>query len=365
MELYLLRLLDNLDRSRVQPFVLVPGYRDAFRSSPQKFIDAVEASGVPLLRTPDPGAGRGLSQLRETKHTVSLLRAVGAGIVHIHTCRSEGANKITVAARLAGARVVRTEHFPPATLARRVTRYRIKPFDYITDYIVAGSDNDRREQLELLHRKPEKVIRSHNSVAVDALQRAPSGATSNFPLPPGLPVIGTTSRLVPQKDHAVLLDAFRLVLANFGPAHLLIVGEGDLRPELESQARALGIESYVTFAGHADDPLPYMRAMHVAAMPSRYEVFSLSMLEFMALGKPLVTSDHPSFLEAIKPGVHGLVVPTGDAAQLADALVRLLRDAPLREQMGAAARERARDFDISRLASDMMDLYDRTLSPPR
>jgi glycosyltransferase involved in cell wall biosynthesis len=118
------------------------------------------------------------------------------------------------------------------------------------------------------------------------------------------------------------------------------------------------VTGHVHFAGYQKDPLPFMQAADVAAFPSIFEVLSLAMLEVMALGKPVVASDHASFLEAITPGREGLIVPRRRSAPLAEALIRVLHHPDFATELGAAASCRVRSqFTIDRLAADMADLY--------
>jgi L-malate glycosyltransferase len=120
----------------------------------------------------------------------------------------------------------------------------------------------------------------------------------------------------------------------------------------------LEVTDHVHFAGFQQDVLPFLQAADVGAMPSLFEVFSLAMLEFMALGKPVVAFDHPSFLEAMRPGREGLIVPTGQSHSLAEALVRVLDGPELARSLGTAAARRVRsNFTIDRLAADMAQLY--------
>ena len=366
MELYLLRLMRHLDRARYEPAVLVPGYTDAFRSSPQRVMAEVQATGVPLLRPPDPGTLRGVSTAKELYHTARLLRTHGTDIVHIHTCRPEGARKVTFAARLAGvAGLLRTEHFPPSVTSRPSSPYLVKPLDWLTDYIVTGSEGDRQEQINLLKRPPEKVYRSYNSVELEQFEpdHDARAAKGRLGLDPDAPVVCNVGRLVIQKGQVYLIEAMAQVIQRYGPVNLLFVGDGELGPELRARAIALNIADHVHFVGFQDDVVPYMQATDVAAMPSLWEVFSLAMLEFMALGKAVVASNHSSFLEAITDGKNGLIVPMKDSKGLAEAILRLLEDEALRARLGQAGLKRVRaHFGLERLASDMMGLYDRVLA---
>lgn len=363
MELYLFRLIRHLDRTRYTPAVLIPGFSDPYRSSSQRVIDGVRVMDVPLLRPDNPNGG---STLGELKGMVALLSSHRAQIVHIHTCRPEGARKVVLAARLARVRaVVRTEHFPPSATIRKATKYLIKPFDWMTDYIITGSEGDRQEQIELLKRSPSKVFRSYNSIELDKYNPEHNirEAKAALGLDPDVPVIGTVGRFVPVKGQTYLIEALAQIINHYGPVNLLLVGGGELQSELETQAESLGIADFVHFIGFQEDVTPYMQATDIAAMPSLYEVFSLAMLEFMALGKPVIGSDHSSFREAFKDNQYGLIVPRKDSQALAKAILKLLENEELRYQYGKAGLERVRaNFSFNRLVEDMMRLYDKALS---
>jgi glycosyltransferase involved in cell wall biosynthesis len=366
MELYMFRLIHHLDRTRYTPAVLIPGFSGPFHSSPPKVIQKVQAADIPLLqpsRTEDSG-WRGI--LKELVKTTSLLRSYKTHVVHIHTCRPEGARKIILAARLARVpAILRTEHFPPSVTMTSATRYMVKPVDWLTDYIVTGSEGDRQEQIHLLKRSSRKVIRSYNSVEFEKYH-APHDvrkAKIRLNLDPDVPVIENIGRFVHQKGQTYLIDALACIIERYGPVNLLLVGGGKLQPDLKAQAQHQGVARYVHFLDFQENIIPYMQAADIAVMPSLYEVFSLAMLEFMALGKPVVAFDHSSFREAFGDNQYGLIVPREDSQALAEAILKLLRDPGLRQRFGKAGLERVRkNFDFKRLVEDMMDLYDRTLS---
>lgn len=155
-------------------------------------------------------------------------------------------------------------------------------------------------------------------------------------------------RLVRKKGFEVLIRAMPQVVAEAGPARLLVAGQGDLRGELEALARELGVQAHVTFPGAVErDRLPALfRACDVLAVPSvhdeRGNVDGLPnvVLEGMASGAAIVASDVAGIPQVIRREGTGLLVPEHDPAALAAALVRLLRDPALRQRLGRAARER-------------------------
>ena len=171
-------------------------------------------------------------------------------------------------------------------------------------------------------------------------------------------VVGTVGRLADQKGLHVLLDAAPRLLADDPGTRLLIVGDGPLRPSLERQARRLGVERAVAFAGHQADVVPAYSAMDVFVLPSRYEGFGIVFLEAMAIGVPAVGTRVVGSEDAVADGVTGLLVPYGDAPALAAAVTRLLSDCGLRERVRAeAARKVARDHGREAMARRTESFY--------
>jgi glycosyltransferase involved in cell wall biosynthesis len=160
------------------------------------------------------------------------------------------------------------------------------------------------------------------------------------------------SRLVPQKNLASLLRAWRIVLAGSRAARLRIIGEGTLRPKLEALARRLGIADSVVFEGFLAEEQKWhaLDTADVFAFPSRREGWGLALLEAELAGLPVVAYDLSVFRAFVTSGREGFLVPPGDEPGFARALVRLLDEPELRATMGAAAAERAGTFTWDRAA---------------
>ncbi|WP_420961622.1 glycosyltransferase [Brucella sp. IR073] len=157
------------------------------------------------------------------------------------------------------------------------------------------------------------------------------------------PIIVTAGRLVPVKDHRTLLDAFALLRAK-QPARLVIFGEGPLDGELRVQARQAGIGDAVLFAGYVNDPQACYAVADLFVLSSTSEGFGNVLVEAMAAGVPVVSTDAPHGpREILDNGRYGMLVPVGDAPALAEAMAHML-DNPTPE---AELKRRAADFGIT------------------
>ncbi len=138
------------------------------------------------------------------------------------------------------------------------------------------------------------------------------------------PVVLAVGRLEAQKDYPTLLQAFAQVV-QVRPARLLILGEGEQRPVLEQMVRSLGLERWVSMPGFVSNPFPYMRRASVYVLSSRFEGLPNALIQAMACGCPVVSTDCPSGpREILDEGRYGHLVPVGDANALAQAILEVL-----------------------------------------
>ena len=161
------------------------------------------------------------------------------------------------------------------------------------------------------------------------------------------PVVLGGGRLVPQKDFATLLRAFAR-LRGERPARLMILGEGEGRAALSALAAQLGVSADTAFPGFVANPFAYMCRAGVFALSSRWEGFGNVLVEAMACGCPVVSTDCPHGpAEILQGGAHGRLVPVGDDAALAEALLATLARPP----SPAKLRARAEWFSVDRAAA--------------
>jgi glycosyltransferase involved in cell wall biosynthesis len=183
-------------------------------------------------------------------------------------------------------------------------------------------------------------------------------------LPDGAFVLGIVARLSPVKNHVLLLRAVAQLDARF---HLVVIGDGPLRTELEERARQLRIESRVHFAGEVISQRNLHEVFDVSVLCSLSEGFPNSLIEAMAAGRPVVATPVGGVTDAVTHGVTGILVPVDDPAPLVDAVRMLEADSGLRTRLGEAGREVVRmkfrrDIVIEKLSALYETLMDRRLA---
>lgn len=153
-------------------------------------------------------------------------------------------------------------------------------------------------------------------------------------------VVGIVAGLRPEKDHATLLTATRMLVSDFPNAKVLIVGDGPTRPILEALCDDLEISDHVHFAGSRSDVDRILRAIDVFVLCSVTECFPISVLEAMACARPVVCTDVGGVGEMVEHGVTGYLVPPSEPGELSDRLRDLLSNAELVRRLGQAGRRR-------------------------
>lgn len=195
-------------------------------------------------------------------------------------------------------------------------------------------------------KRHEKVIKIYNGVDIEAFNPNLNGdeVKLEFNLK-SQPIVGTIGRLVELKGHEYLLEAVAEVVKIFPNAKFLIVGDGPMQDDLKTLVKMHSIQESVIFTGYRSDVANLMAAMDVIVLCSILpDSFPRSVIEAMAMGKPVIGTNIGGVPEAIDDGVTGLLVPPKDSQALAKAMITLLQDKPRAKQMGIAGRKRVEQF---------------------
>jgi glycosyltransferase involved in cell wall biosynthesis len=159
------------------------------------------------------------------------------------------------------------------------------------------------------------------------------------------PVVGNVAALAPHKSQIDFVRAARTVADRYPAARFLIVGEGKLRPKLASQVHELGLAGRVVLTGFREDPLEIMSTFTCFVLSSYLEGLGTSVMDAQAMGIPVVATRTGGVPDIVEDGVSGLLVPPRDPAALAAAIIRMLGDAELRQDVVNEALARSRGYD--------------------
>ena len=350
-EQHLLMLLPGLAAHGVEVSMLVLEEADG---SAGEFCEALAERGIPARRVPI----RGHLDPALPGRLAAELRAARPDLVHTHLLHADLYG--LPAARRAGVpHAISSRHndnpFRRNPVLKLANRLAMRRADRVIAISHALADFVRGvEGIE-----PDKVVTIH--YGLQPREYPPDvceTARAAWGIAPDAPLIGYFGRLIEQKGVDVLIEAFARVRREHGRARLVIVGDGDLRPALEEQARVAGVGDAVHFAGWVADAARLMPACDVIAMPSRWEGFGLVALEAMSAARPLVASRVSALPEIVDDPATGRLVPPDDAGALAAALGDLLADPARAAAMGRAGRERlVQAFAVDTMVQATLDVY--------
>jgi glycosyltransferase involved in cell wall biosynthesis len=311
-----------------------------------RFADEIRDAGGIVHRLRPSGRWGQIKQMR------TLFRHQRFDVVHTHNTYPH--IYASIAARLAGVSVVvNTRHGQRAGHGWK-SRTQFRWASHLVDRIITVSDDAARLCIDVDGIAKTKVQRIWNGI--DLTDFAFSGPILR-------PIAISVARLSAEKDFPTLLRAVPLIVAEIPEFQLKIVGDGSERHRLESLVRELGMTRSVELLGERTDVPDLLRDAGFFVSSSLTEGISLTLLEAMAVGLPVVATAVGGNPEIIVPGKTGYLVPAGNPRALADAMILMCRDQSSWLQMGKSGRDRvAQNFDVHRMASDYEQLYRKLTS---
>jgi glycosyltransferase involved in cell wall biosynthesis len=233
------------------------------------------------------------------------------------------------------------------------------------DCFIAASDAIR-QMLVADGVPPDRTLTVHEGIDIEHVLAAPDvNVHETFYMPHGAPLVGNVAALVPHKGQRHLIEAAHLVVQEIPDARFVILGEGELREQLERQVRDYHLEKHVLLPGFRTDVLGCMKGFDLFAMSSVTEGLGTALLDAMACSLAIVATRAGGIPEIVQDGVTGVLVDPRDHKAMAREIVGLLRDESRRTRMGDAGRVRVGElFTVERMVAQTAAAYERVVGRP-
>ena len=334
-------------------------------------VDYAHANGVGVAFVPT--LGREISpadDLVSLARLVKLMRQLRPDVVHTHMAKAGTVGRLAAMVCRVPL-IVHTYHghvfhsyFGP--LKTRVFITIERALGMGTSRIVTVGDSQRDEIASYGVAPRDKLVPIRLGLELEPFlhaEQARGQLRSELGYDTTTPLIGIVARLVPIKAHETFFEAARIVHSARPATRFLILGDGERRAELESLVRRLNLTEAVRFLGWRHDMLRIYADLDVVALSSLNEGSPVSLIEALAAARPVVATRVGGVPEVVVDGETGLTVPASDARKLGEAMLSLLEDRTLAEQLGQAGRRHVYPrYDSSRLVDDMRTLYLRELT---
>ena len=323
-ELSLMDLLRGLDRDRWAPSLVVPEDGDVAALARELELP-VHVIPLPTLRRPSLAGARSVTTL------AGLVRATGAALIHANGSRAMAyagaAGRLASCPTLWHVRIADSDGLLDRALCAMAT------------LVVATSRGVARR----FSWAAAKVRVVPNGIDLERFApRAPSVTLrAALQLPTSAPLAVSVGRHVPEKGYRHLIDAAARLEQTRPGVHWVLVGDGELRTELEAQARRLDLASRVHFTGSRNDVADLLALADVFVLPSESEGFGRVLVEAMAMARAIVATNVGGIPDIVLDGETGVLVEPANAVALAHAVRGLLDDPARAARLGAAGRRRA------------------------
>ncbi len=287
------------------------------------FADDLRGAGVTVQTVPMLRALNPIADAMTIARLARLIRAGDYDVVHTHS------TKAGLTGRLAAQFQARTVHTPHGfyhlnfrkPFAHRAVRGLERALGAVTDRVIALSESEHREAVNLLGSKKVRLVPNGFDPFTPL---AKEDARQRLGLPPDAPVVGTTSRFTPQKAPFDIVEAFRVIYEARPETRLLWINGGELREAVERRLAALGLMDATILPGYTPDVRTLVSAMDVFLHLARWEGVPYAVMEAMVAGVPVVGARAVGTADLIKHQRTGLLVAAGDGVAAGRAALELL-----------------------------------------
>ena len=229
---------------------------------------------------------------------------------------------------------------------------------HFTDRIVCISEAEKASAVNNNICNEDKLSLIPNGIDIQAVIDAKPKSRNELGFTDNAFVVGMIGRISKQKAPDVFIKAAKFVANKISEATFVIVGDGEMRPEIEKYATENKLQLYIT--GWTDEPYSYLKTFDVAVLPSRWEGFGLAVVEYMAAEKNVVATRIDALPTIIEDKVDGLLVEVDSPEDLCNKIIWLHNHPDEAAQMRANAFKKVRDkYDIQRVAQQHLEMFEQ------
>jgi glycosyltransferase involved in cell wall biosynthesis len=356
-EMYAYTIAANLDAARYSSFMCALDQGGPLEPD-------IESSRIPyLIMNRRPGL-----ELSLMWRLYRLFKKHRPAVVHTHHFNQLFYSAL--GARLAGARIVHTEHSVEYLKNRRY-RIALRLLSVLCDKVIAIGSDGRRVLASHVGIPERKLVVMRAGVNLAAFRESRGDARKALGISDSSPVVAIIARLFPEKNHKLLLAAFKQVTrrisgAKLLPAKLLIVGEGVEKQVIADEISRLDLAGSVELMGVRRDVARILAASDLFVLSSDREGLPIAVLEAMAAGRPVVATSVGDLPAIVRDGETGLLVPAKNEARLAEAICLVLSQPELGAEMGLKGRRSVEEnYSVESMIARIEELYGQTLARPR
>ncbi len=296
----------------------------------------------------------------------NLIRSEHVDLLHLHNSPGMFWGTLAQIASGTGAPIVRTEHNPylPENMPA-LFRWVLPPFTRRASRIICVSERVRQSFAGRFPELAGKFIEIPNGIRLQDYEKLPPRAEcrAQYKLLPGAKLIGTVGRLAPVKNHKLLIEALFLVRQTVPDVHLAIIGEGEMREALAAYAADLSVSEYVSLVKETQTIDHFYGAIDIFCLSSDSEGMPLTLLEALASGVPVVSTEVGGIPEIIENGKTGYLVPRGSADSLAQRIVELLQNPSKATELALSGRKMVHErFPAEKMIAATEAVYEEVLA---
>jgi glycosyltransferase involved in cell wall biosynthesis len=325
---YLSMLLSNINRDLFRCILICPHNYDL--GYYKNIVDEIEQ--ITMCR--EISLIKDFAAIRKIRHFINLYHP---DIVYCHSSKGGALGRLATLCMRNKPILIYNPHgwafnMKSSIITRCIYLLMEKILAQFTHQIIVISHTEKETALRKRVCKKQKIIVICNGIEITKIQQSKTIAREMIGVPSDAFVIGMVGRISKQKAPDIFVEACRLIKTKIQTAYFIIVGDGELRGDIEKQITACNLHDSFMITGWVADAIPYIRIFNIALLLSRWEGFGLVLAEYMVAKKAIVATNVDAIPELVEDNKNGLLVPVDNPIAVCDAVLTIKDNSKLREQ---------------------------------